>query len=83
MIQELHDDLDGLGPGPDNLPQFSISTNAIRQNEYLAKRIAIQSDMIRTYAQYATLLEETSAGLVEIGRQMTELLRLQVDEAQR
>ena len=74
--------LDGLGPEPDNTPQFSVSANAIRQNEYLAKRDIIQSDLIRTYARYAESLEEISTGLVETQRQMVRLLRLQTEHTQ-
>ncbi|MCE2508821.1 MAG: hypothetical protein J4G04_05940 [Nitrosopumilaceae archaeon] len=79
-IRDLSARLDGLGPEPDSLPQFAISTNAVRQNEYLAKRNHIQSDMIRAYAHYTQFLEEASTGLVEIQHQMIELLRLQAKE---
>jgi hypothetical protein len=79
-IRDLSARLDGLGPVPDSLPQFAISANAVRQNEYLAKRDHIQSNMIRAYAQYTQFLEEASTGLVEIQRQMIDLLRLQAKE---
>ena len=82
-IRDLASSLDGLGPPPADTPQFGISTNAVRQNEYLSKRDAIQSDLIRYYALYAASLEETSAGLVEIQHQMIQLLRMQAEEMQR
>lgn len=82
-IRDLASSLDGLGPPPADTPQFGISANAVRQNEYLSKKIAIQSDLIRSYELYAASLEETSAGLVEIQHQMIQLLRIQVEELQR
>ena len=82
QIRDLVSLLDGLGPEPDSMPQFSISTNAVRHNEYLAKRDTIQSDLIRTYARYAESLEEISTGLVETQRQMVKLLRFQAEHTQ-
>ena len=82
-IRDLASSLDVLGPPPADTPQFGISANAVRQNEYLSKRDAIQSDLIRSYAMYAASLEETSAGLVEIQHQMIQLLRMQAEEMRR
>lgn len=82
-IRDLASSLDGLGPLPADTPQFGISANAVRQNEYLSKKDAIQSDLIRSYALYATSLEETSAGLVDIQHQMIQLLRMQAEDIQR
>lgn len=78
-IRDLGSSLDGLGPPPADTPQFSISANAVRQNEYLSKRDAIQSDLIQSYEMYAASLEEASAGLVDIQHQLIQLLRMQVE----
>lgn len=82
-IQDLSARLHGLGPGPDSVTEFSISANAVRQNEYLAKKNLIQGDMIQAYAQYTKLLEDASVGLVEIQHQMVEILRLQAADLER
>ena len=82
-IRDLASSLDGLGPPPADTPQFGISANAVRRNEYLSRRNAIQSDLIRSYELYTASLEETAAGLVDIQHQMIQLLRMQVEELRR
>ena len=82
-IRDLSARLNALGPGPDSVPEFTLSANAVRKSEYLAERDALESELIRAYARYAEALEEITAELAVVGRQMVELLRLQTEDAPR
>ena len=77
-IQDLTEQLNGLGQPPDNVPQFALSTNAVRQNEYLTQKSAIQSDLIQSYILYIDIIKETATDLVDMQHQLIELVRIQM-----
>ena len=76
QIQSLTAQLDRLGQPPDSVPQFTLSANAVRQNEYLEQRNIVQSDLIRAYTLYIDLLKETTVDIVDVQHQLIDLIRI-------
>lgn len=80
-INRLSRELEGLGPGPDDTPQFSVRANAIRRNAHLEQADAIKSQMISAYGDYCALLEGILESLLEVERDMTGIIRYQAERA--
>lgn len=81
IIRDITGRLDALGPEPDAIPEFTLLANAVRRNEYLAKRHVLESELILTYARYAKVMEWTTFELVEVTRQTVELLKIHIENS--
>ena len=80
-IRRLSAELESLGSGPNEVAEFTIRANTMRRNEYLSESNRIRGQMISAYADYAGLLEGTVRSLLQMQREMVEIMRLQAGDA--
>lgn len=74
-IQQIRQDLDLLGEPNLPLDQMIISTNILRQNEYLVKADVKKTDLIAAYAEYAKQLEQIVTSLFSIQTDLKDLIK--------
>lgn len=75
QIHDLNSELKLLGPEPEDVPEFSIHSNALRRNSYLAESDRIRSQIIETYAEYTALLEDAVTTLLEVQRGFSSIIK--------
>ena len=74
-IRALSSELKSLGPEPDNVPEFSIRSNTLRRNSYLAESNRIRAQLIEAYTEYTSLLEDTVTTVIEVQRGISSIIR--------
>lgn len=80
-IRRLSAELESLGNGPGEVAEFTVRANTMRRNEYLNESNRIRGQIISAYADYAGLLEGTVRSLLQMQREMVEIMRLQAGDA--
>lgn len=76
-IAQLKAELDGLGSGPDDVPELIESANLLRKNQYLKHTDAIRAQLVTHYGTYTKNLESLLASVFEIQKDLKDILREQ------
>ena len=76
-IQNAKNDLDSLKEPVIEIPELILSTNALRQNEYLLKANEKKTELLDLYAQYSQSLEKLLLSVFEIQNDLKEILKEQ------
>ena len=76
-IQNAKNDLNGLEEPVIEIPELILSTNALRQNEYLLKANEKKTELLDLYAQYSQSLEKLLLSVFEIQNDLKEILKEQ------
>ncbi|QUC65211.1 hypothetical protein NsoK4_02865 [Nitrosopumilus sp. K4] len=76
-IQEVKSELNALGDPIVDLPELISSANLLRSNEYLSKSNEKKSELISTYEQYASALEDLLSTVFEIQNELKDVLKEQ------
>lgn len=74
-IRNLNSELKSLSPEPEDIPEFSIRSNVLRRNSYLAESNRIRAQIIEAYAEYTALLEDTVTTVIEVQRGLTSIIK--------
>ena len=74
-IHNLNSELKSLSPEPEDVPEFSIRSNVLRRNSYLAESNRIRAQIIEAYAEYTTLLEDTVTTVIEVQRGLSSIIK--------
>jgi len=76
-IDEIQEELNQLGESGQDFQEIINSTNLIRTNEHLSKINNKQNELIKTYMQHSTVMEELLRSVFEIQIQLKEILKEQ------
>ena len=74
-IRNLNSELKSLSPEPEDIPEFSIHSNVLRRNSYLAESNRIRAQIIEAYAEYTALLEDTVTTVIEVQRGLSSIIK--------
>ena len=76
-IQQVQSDLDQLGEPPMAMPEMIENSNLLRSNEYLRKANEKKTELLITYENYSTSLEELLSTVFDIQKDLKEILKEQ------
>ena len=76
-IQDIQYELNALGDPIQDLPELISSANLLRSNEYLLKSNEKKSELLSTYEEYVTSLENLLSTVFGIQSELKEILKEQ------
>ena len=74
-IRSLNVQLESLGKEPDDVPEFSVHSNALRRNAHLAEANRIRAQIIDLYSEYTTLLEDAVFTILEVQQGISRIVK--------
>ncbi len=74
-IQEMRDQIEDMGEGPESVEEFTLQGNAIRRCDHLESVNRAQSQVIDAYAEYADILEDAINMTLHIQQEITSIMK--------